>query len=197
MDEAKTDSITIGECMSTVMPISKTAACLTLSILNDEGYTAFCESDFVVIPHGVLLHYVSGKPPFLCNPTFPHRNIITIAHCTAPRKMDGSSYEAARIVTHFESDYGAAPKVEFRKGQKLTVLNPAFDGRNCLAIEAEVDAAPFLPICRSQAEIRFKGEDAVLAQEIRGKHWMVCYGDYLKEMTYAMKKNGVALRRLA
>ena len=44
--------MTINGCMSTIMPISETTACLPLSTLNDDGYMAFCESDFVVIPGG-------------------------------------------------------------------------------------------------------------------------------------------------
>jgi hypothetical protein len=34
--------------------------------------------------------------------------------CTAPRKLDGAENHELRLLTHFESDYGAAPKVEFR-----------------------------------------------------------------------------------
>ncbi|MHC4334907.1 MAG: hypothetical protein ACYSUV_14320 [Planctomycetota bacterium] len=49
MAAADTDAITINHCMVTIMPISETTACLPLSMLNDSGYTAFCESDFVVI----------------------------------------------------------------------------------------------------------------------------------------------------
>jgi len=49
------DAFTIKDCMATVMPMSETTACLTLGLLNDEGYMAFCESDFVIIPPGVLL----------------------------------------------------------------------------------------------------------------------------------------------
>jgi L-fucose isomerase-like protein len=58
--EAKTNSITVNNCMGTIMGMSRTTACLPLSLLNDEGYLAFCESDFVVIPSGILLHYLSG-----------------------------------------------------------------------------------------------------------------------------------------
>jgi L-fucose isomerase-like protein len=65
LDAAGTDALTINHCMGTVMPMSKTTACLPLSLLNDDGYLAFCESDFVVIPSGILLHYISGKPVFL------------------------------------------------------------------------------------------------------------------------------------
>ncbi|MEK7408250.1 MAG: hypothetical protein AAB225_24530 [Acidobacteriota bacterium] len=95
----------INQCMGTIMPMSETTACLPLSILNDEGYMAFCESDFVVIPAGVLLHYISGRPVFFHNPTYPHDGQITLAHCTAPRKMDGKTLEPVRILTHFESGY--------------------------------------------------------------------------------------------
>ena len=56
MDEAQTDAITVNHCMGTIMGISKTTACLPLSLMNDDGYLAFCESDFVVIPSGILLH---------------------------------------------------------------------------------------------------------------------------------------------
>ena len=55
MREAGANALTINGCMSTVMPVSETTACVPLSILNDEGKLAFCESDFVSIPAGVLL----------------------------------------------------------------------------------------------------------------------------------------------
>ncbi|RLE39934.1 sugar isomerase, partial [Candidatus Woesearchaeota archaeon] len=54
--EYDADVITVNECMTTIIPIAETTACLALSLLNDEGYLAFCESDFVVIPAGILLH---------------------------------------------------------------------------------------------------------------------------------------------
>ena len=110
LDAAETDAFTINNCMGTVMPMSETTACLPLSLLNDDGYLAFCESDFVVIPSGILLHYISGKPVFLNDPTYPYDNLVTLAHCTAPRRLDGKNFEPAKILTHFESDYGAAPK---------------------------------------------------------------------------------------
>ncbi|MFH0756327.1 MAG: hypothetical protein V2B15_03465 [Bacteroidota bacterium] len=125
MDRENCRAITINGCMGTIMPLAETSACLTLSLLNDAGYLAFCESDFVVIPAGVLLTNISGKPVFLNDPTYPHDGIITLAHCTAPRRMDGKICEPARILTHFESDYGAAPKVEMQKGQVVTNIIPA------------------------------------------------------------------------
>ena len=65
--------------MGTIMGMSQTTACLPLSLLNDAGYLAFCESDFVVIPSGVLLHYISGLPVFLNDPTYQHDGVVTLA----------------------------------------------------------------------------------------------------------------------
>jgi len=191
LDAAQTDAITINHCMDTIMPMSETTACLPLSLLNDAGYLAFCESDFVVIPSGILLHHISGKPVFLNDPTHPHDGVATLAHCTAPRKMDGQRLEGARIMTHFESDYGAAPKVEMQKGQEITVLDPDFASRRWLGFAGVIVDNPSLHICRSQIDVEIKGDWSRLLEEMRGFHWMVSYGNYLRETGYALKKVGV------
>jgi len=191
LDEAQTDAITINYCMSKIMPISETTACLPLSLLNDDGYMAFCESDFVVIPSGILLRYISGKPVFLCNPSLPHDGIVTVSHCTAPRRMNGKELEPARILTHYESDFGAAPKVQMRKGQVVTVLNPDFAGRRWLGFEGKIINTPFYEICRTQLDVAVKGDVERLAEEIGGFHWMVAYGNHLREVSYAVKKAGL------
>ena len=77
MKKADCRAITINSCMGTIMPLAETSACLTLSLLNDAGYLAFCESDFAVIPAGILLANISGKPQFLNDPTYPHDGLIT------------------------------------------------------------------------------------------------------------------------
>ena len=94
MKKADCQAITINGCMGTIMPMAETTACLTLSLLNDDGYMAFCESDFVVIPSGMLLANISGKPYFMNDPTYPHDGVITLAHCTGPRRMDGKNARA-------------------------------------------------------------------------------------------------------
>jgi hypothetical protein len=191
MDEAKTDTITVNNCMGTIMGLSKTTACLPLSLLNDDGYLAFCESDFVVIPSGVLLHYISNLPVFLNDPTFPHDNTVTLAHCTAPRKMDGKRLEPARILTHFESDYGAAPKVAMKVGQVCTNLVPDFASKRWVGFEGTILGNPFHAICRSQIDVKINGDGDALMEEMKGFHWMMSYGNYLRECGYVLKKAGV------
>jgi len=196
LKKADCQALTINSCMGTIMPMSNTTACLTLSLLNDSRYLAFCESDFVVIPSGVLLGNISGHPVFLNDPTYPHDGIITLAHCTAPRKMNGKDLEPARIMTHFESDYGAAPKVEFRKGQMTTNIAPDFASKRWVGLRAEIVDAPFLPICRSQIDVRFTCDSLKLAERMPGFHWMTGYGDYLRELAYACKRVGIEFENL-
>ena len=106
--------------------------------------------------------------------------------------MDGAEAAPARILTHFESDYGAAPKVEFRKGQVVTNIVPDFSGKRWVGAAGEVLASPFLPICRSQVDIGHHGDTRKLLEEMRGFHWMTGYGDYLREVGYAAAKRGVS-----
>jgi hypothetical protein len=191
MEEHETDALTVSECMGTIISMSETTACLCLTLLNDEGCMAFCESDFAVIPSGILLHYICCKPVFLCNPTFPHNNMITVAHCTAPRKMDGVNAENMFVRTHFESDYGAAPKINFKLGQNMTILAPDFASRRWMGFEGMVLENPELDICTSQVDLRINGDCDRLLHEKAGFHVMACYDNYLREVGYALHKAGV------
>ena len=196
MTAAGTRLMTINSCMGTIMPMSETTACMPLSLLNDAGYMAFCESDFVVVPSGILAGNISGNPTFLNDPCYPHDGEITLAHCTAPAMMDGKNREPVRILTHFESDYGAAPKVEMRKGMKVTNIIPDFLAERWVGLGGEIIDAPFRPICRSQIDIRFKPDTLKVCENMPGFHWMTIYGDYLKEAGYALKKTKIAWHNL-
>lgn len=188
MREHDAPAFTIRGCMSTILPIAQTTPCLSLSLLNDQGLMAFCESDFVIIPAGILLHYVSGKPVFLHNSTFPHDGLVTCAHCTAPRRLNGTRYEPAKIMTHYESEYGAAPKVEIPVGQQVTFIDPEYSTGRWLGFTGIVRDNPFYEICRSQQDVEIQGDWRKLINEVRDSHWMMAYGDYLKEIGYAGRK---------
>ena len=196
MNKYSCRAVTINSCMGTIMPLAETSACLTLSLLNDAGYLAFCESDFIVVPSGILLANITGKPVFLNDPTYPHDNIITLAHCTAPRRMDGKNPEPARIMTHFESDYGAAPKVEMAIGQTVTNILPDFAFKKNLGLLGKIIDNPVMDICRSQIDITYACDSRKVAEQMPGFHWMTCYGDYIREAGYALKKIGIKFENL-
>lgn len=191
IQEQQAAAFTIQGCMSTILPMSKTTACLTLGLMNDEGLPAYCESDFVIVPAGILLRYISGKPVFMHNSTFPHKGIVTCAHCTGPRRMDGTNYDPVRLLTHYESEYGAAPKVEIPIGQEVTFIDPEYTTGRWVGMKGIVEGNPFLEICRSQQDVRIHGNWKKLLNEVRDSHWMMCYGDYLNEIGYAAPRIGI------
>jgi len=197
MTEVGARALTLNQCMGTIMHVSDTTGCMNLTWLNDDGFVAFCESDFVVIAAGILLNGISGKPPFLHNPTYPHDGIITLAHCTAPRRMNGKDLEPARILTHYESDFGAAPKIEFTKGTKVTVINSDFSEECWLGLTGTIVDVPFLPICRSQLDLQVDGCCDKLTDKMRGFHWQMVYGDYLREVGYALSKTKIGWETLS
>jgi len=191
MAEHDTSVFTIKSCMGTIIPMSETTACLPLEILNDEGLIAFCESDFVILPAGLLVRHIAGKPVFLHNSTFPHAGQVTCAHCTCPRRLDGRRYAPAQIVTHFESDYGAAPKVDMPLGQRVSFVDPEFSTPRWLGFAGRVRANPSYDICRSQQDVEILGNWRRLIPEVRDSHWIMVYGDVLREIGYAARKFGL------
>jgi len=191
MREHNAPAFTIRNCMSTIMPISQTTPCLTLGLLNDEGLMAFCESDFVIIPAGILLRYICGRPVFLHNSTFPHNGVVTCAHCSSPRRFDGVHYEPARILTHYESEYGTGTKVEIPIGRQVTFVDPQYSTGRWLGFTGIVRNNPAYEICRSQHDVEIEGDWKKLLNEVRDSHWVMAYGDHLKELAYAARKLGV------
>jgi hypothetical protein len=191
MADHAASAFTIGECMGAIMPMSRTTACLTLGLINDEGLMAFCESDFVIVPAGMLLRHISGRPVFLHNSTFPHGGLVTCAHCTGPRRMDGAAYDPATVTTHYESEYGAAPKVEIPVGQQVSFINPEYATGRWVGMRGTVEANPSYEICRSQQDVRIHGDWRRLLSEARDSHWVMAYGDWLREIGVAAPRIGI------
>jgi len=186
-------AVTTRGCMGSYAGIMP---CLTLTLTNDSGYMAYCEGDFVVIPAGMLMHFIAGKPTYFCNPTFPHRGRMMFAHCTAPRRMDGKTLEPVELVTHYESDHGAATHVLFRKGQQLTIIKPDFEARRWLAMTGRIVDTPFLETCRAQVEVELDAQTEEVIENLRGFHCMLAYGNYIRQVAYAAGKVGIDVQTL-
>ncbi len=191
LDEKNAFNFGFDHCMGRdVIEMLDTPPCLVLALANDAGYTAYCHTDLTHTCPGVLLRWISGKPTFVCNTHFPHDGIFTVAHCAAPMRMNGSDYEPVTIMTHYESDYGAASRIDYRRGQTVTVVIPNLHCTNWKGFRGEILGCPSLPACRSQMDIRIDGDENALIEEMEGFHAQIVYGDYLKEVGYALKKLG-------
>lgn len=193
MAKSNAFAVTVRGCMGSYAGIMP---CMTLTLVNDSGYMAYCEGDFVVIPSGILMHFISGKPTYFCNPTYPHQGKMMFAHCTAPRRMDGKNLEKVELVTHYESDHGAATHVHFRKGQLLTIIKPDFEAKNWLAMTGKILDTPFPDTCRAQVEVALDADTQEVLKNLRGFHCMLAYGDYTREVAYAAGKAGINVQVL-
>ncbi len=191
MQETGATNFGFGGCMGRpVIEMLDTPPCLILALANDTGSTAFCHADLTHTVPGVLLRWISGKPTFVANSHFPHKGIFTVAHCAAPRKMNGRQPHPTAIMTHYESDYGAATKVDYPKGQEVTVICPAVDCSTWQGFRGKIIESPSRPACRSQMDIAIDGNWRRLLEEQVGFHVDICYDDYLREVGYALKKLG-------
>lgn len=167
-----------------------TPPCFVLSLANDEGYTAYCHTDLSHTMPGVLLRWIASRPTFVCNSHHPHDGLFFVAHCQAPRRMNGRDYEPATIMSHYESDYGAACKTHYTMNQVVTAIVPNLACTQWFGFRGKIVGAPSYPACRSQMEILIDGDWKRLLREMEGFHTQVVYGDYTREIGYALKKLG-------
>ena len=77
------------------------------------------------------------------------------------------------------------------KGQVITNLIPDFASKKWVGCRAKIIDSPFYDICRCQIDIEIEGDWKKVLEDMRGFHWMTCYGDYLREVGYALKKLGI------
>jgi heme A synthase len=91
-------------------------------------------------------------------------------------------------MTHYESDCGAATKVAYTIGQTVTVIVPAVNCSRWQGFRGKIIEAPTRPACRSQMDIQVDGNWQRLVTDQIGFHVIVTYGDYLREVGYALKK---------
>ncbi len=106
--------------------------------------------------------------------------------------MDGKSYEPATIVTHYESDYGAAPKVDMPLGQQVTLIDPEYSTGRWLGFTGVIRSNPCYEICRTQQDVEIQGDWKQLISEVRDSHWMMAFGNHLYAARYAARKLGIA-----
>ncbi|MGC9009545.1 MAG: hypothetical protein ACP5I7_02895 [Sulfolobales archaeon] len=187
------DVVTISGCMLYGASKWRATPCLAFSLLDDHGLLGVCEGDLSNLVAKTLLRYVANRPAVFANPSIPNKGSEAVfAHCTAPTKLLGYGSRGFKysLETHFESDSPAAIKVFFEEGYKVTLLNLSFYLDKALIVLGESAGFTNYPICRSQIKIRFRDTREIYGKA-RGFHWSYVYGDYTRELEYAMKVLGI------
>jgi len=142
---------------------------------------------------------ITQTPPCLVLGLLNDEGLTAFCHCDFTHTPPGilRECEPMKIVTHFESDYGAAPKVMFRKGQVITTLLPNLSCTKWIGFRGTITDSPSYDICRSQIDMKIDGDWRKLLTDMEGFHTVTCYGDYLREVGYALKKLGIAWQNLS
>ena len=72
----------------------------------------------------------------------------------------------------------------------MTVVIPNLHCTKWQGFRGKILDSPARPACRSQIDIEIDGDFRALQAGMEGFHVQVCYGDYLREIGYALKKLG-------
>jgi hypothetical protein len=160
--------------------------CIGFSRLNDLGLGGICQSDLPCAMVHILFQGLTGRPGFVCNPTFDFgTDTATLIHCLGCTKMDGPDKPAApyKLRSVMERQEGAVPQVRMRVGQRVTQAILAdmstlryFAGR--IVETPETDRG-----CRTQIKVKLDGNAERLWQNwSAGIHRVSCYGDLAKDL---------------
>lgn len=60
-----------------------------------------------------------------------------------------------------------------------------------LGFTGTIAANPFYAICRSQQDVVVQGAWRKRLAEVPDSHWVMAYGDWLRELGYAARKIGI------
>jgi L-fucose isomerase-like protein len=187
--EKGANSLTVSDCFSTFWALTKTPACLPLTLFNDRGVVAGCEGDFAAFSAQLLLSFLASKPVFFLDPiVHPSANKVILAHCTSPLLPNGFKSKKLPYVLRSQDALhkGVAVQLLHPKEREVTLVDPSFDLSKFVVTLGKITRSTNYEICRNQFEVKVKDSKALFEQWV-GFHWVACYGNYLEEIKRACK----------
>ena len=152
--------------------------CMSLALLNSEGYTATCEGDVPAMISMAVARKLSGCPGFQANLSKAWDDNLLFAHCTVPLGM------TRRWVydTHFESGFGVAVHGEIPEGPvTLFKLSPDF-GKAFICEGGILRNEYGGNLCRTQIVVKAPGAASYFLREPIGNHHVIIPGRFGKEL---------------
>jgi hypothetical protein len=180
MDEENATVMT-ADCYGSMYHRTPAYPCIGFARLNDLGLGGVCQSDLPCVMTHIILQALSGRPGFVCNPTFDFStNTTTLIHCLGCTKMDGPDKPAAayKLRSVMERQEGAVPQVRMRIGQQVTQAILA-DMATLRYFTGQITDIPETERgCRTQITVKLDGNSQRLWQGYTaGIHRVSCYGD--------------------
>jgi hypothetical protein len=187
LDEENATVMTV-DCYGSMWRQLPAYPCIGFSRLNDLGLGGICQSDLPCAMVHILFQGLTGRPSFVCNPTFDFAaNATTLIHCLGSTRMDGPAGEAApyKLRSIMEREEGAVAQVQMRKGQDVTQAILEQDSTLRYFTGRIVDTPETERGCRTKIAVQVNGDAERLWQNwTAGIHRVSCYGDLSKELTH-------------
>jgi len=185
LDEEDATAITV-DCYGSMWRKIPAFPCLGFTRLNDMGLGGVCQSDLPCVMAHVLFQGLSGRPGFVCNPTFDFATgSTTLIHCLGSTRMDGPAGPAApyKLRDIMERQEGCVPQVQMRVGQKVTQVIPSGTGA-LRYFTGQITAVPETDRgCRTKITVKVDGDAEKLWRNwTAGIHRVACYGDLSKDL---------------
>ena len=157
------DGLTL-RCFDLLTALGNTG-CLSLSLLNAEGFIATCEGDIPAMLTMAISRALTGVSGFQANPSRidVEKGEMLFAHCTIPLDMI-DDYD---LDTHFESGIGIGVRGRMRPGD-VTVFKVSGDLTRVFAEEGVLVRNQAEPdLCRTQQVIR-------LDNPVKARYFLTC-----------------------
>jgi hypothetical protein len=185
MDEENATVMTV-DCYGSMWHQLPAYPCIGFARLNDLGLGGICQSDLPCVMTHVLFQGLTGRPGFVCNPTFDFStDAATLIHCLGCTRMDGPDKPAApyKLRDVMERQEGAVPQVTMRIGQRVTQAIPA-DMSTLRYFTGEITGTPDTDRgCRTKITVKIDGNAETLWRNWTGGiHRVSCYGDITREL---------------
>lgn len=179
MDEKEATVVAV-DCYGSMWRQLPAYPCIGFARLNDLGYGGICQSDLPCAMVHILFQGLTGRPSFVCNPTFDFStNTATLIHCLGCTLMDGPDKPAApyKLRDVMEREEGCVPQVTMRTGQAVTQAIFA-DMSNLRYFTGTITGAPDTERgCRTKIAVQVDGNAEKLWQNwTAGIHRVSCYG---------------------
>jgi len=166
-------------------------ACLVLAQLDDEGLAGVCQADLGATLTKLMVGYIADKPGFVANlHADTAENLVGLAHCTAPTKMDGPKNEAeSYVIRNHQGLYvSVSLDVRMKVGQKVTIAS--FDPPNRILAYTGVIASNInVPHrnCRTYVAVKVEDANKLLKNYMcldypSTGHKVLFYGDWTEEI---------------
>jgi len=183
------------DCIRLLSLPEPTPACLALTTLKNNGIPSACEADVTALLTMMILEYSANKPAFMGNIARlnPENNELIMSHCVMPTKMAGFSQPPDQYVLRNYHGYcGATAYIDLKKGQEVTIARIARGLDKLVTLKGKILNCTDTTSCRITVTLAIENARD-FAHKAMGRHYVMVYGDYLKELRLLCHTLGINL----